>query len=135
MIIGDAARNAEPSRRTEVGALDDDALRQHDTRIRLGAGDWIFDRTAVDLDELAAFESRPHSIEGEIVRDGIRPVHLRPRPAQDSPRPADLAAGEQFDRGTLTGIGALVDQDERLAIALMDCTGPCDVYREVQAHM
>ena len=69
MIVLDAARDAEARRRAEICALDDDALREDDAGMRFGARDGIADRTAVDLDELAASQARVDAVERELVRD------------------------------------------------------------------
>src|SRR5262249_23014602 len=94
--------------------------------------DWIPDRAAVDLDVLAALEMAPDAIEDQIVGGGEGAVHFRPGPGQNSPRSADLAPEQDFDRPALRGVRLLVDQDERLAAALMDRAPPVDVPRKAQ---
>src|SRR5688572_29349225 len=133
MIVLDAAGDPETSRRAEIAALEDNALREDDTGMRFGARDRIPDRAAFDLDVLAAPHACLDAIEGEVVRNGVGPVHLRPRPAEDLPRPPDLSSEERFNRPALRGIRALIDQDQRLAVALMDRAGPIDVDGEVQS--
>src|SRR5437870_12163923 len=59
-------------------------------------------------------------------------MHLRPRPAEDRPRPPDLASEKLFNRRALRSICALIDQDKSLAVALVDRAGPVDVDGEAQ---
>ncbi len=132
MIVLDAVGDPETSRRAELAVLENDSLRENDAGMRFGARDRIPDRTAFDLHVPPASEACPHAIEDEIVRDRVGPVHLRPCPAQDLPRSPDLASEERFNRRALRRIRALIDQDKRLAVALMDRAGPIDVDGKIQ---
>jgi hypothetical protein len=132
MIVLDAVGHPEAGGRTEIAVLEDDSLREADAGMRFGARDWIPDRAAVDVDVLTASHPRPDAIEREIVRDGVRPVHLRPRPAEDCPGPPDFPVEKCFNRRALRGICALVDEDKGLAVALVDRAGPVGVDGEVQ---
>src|SRR4051812_22787175 len=100
--------------------------------MHFGTRNGITDRAALDLDKVTALEARVHAIEREFVRDRIRTVDLRPRPPQHAPRSTDRAADERFDRRALAGIRALIDEDERLAVALVDRAGPVGVDGEVE---
>src|SRR5687768_4311069 len=100
--------------------------------MRFGASDGVADRATLDLEMLAAPDTRVDSIERQGIRGSVGTVHLWPGPAQNSPRPPDLAADKCFDPRALDGICSLVDQDDRLAVALMDCARPVDEDREVQ---
>src|SRR5262245_27845089 len=59
-------------------------------------------------------------------------MQFGPRPGEHTPRAAHLAAHERRDGTSLMIVGALVEQKQPLAIALMDRTGPVDVNREVE---
>src|SRR5882672_4337151 len=59
-------------------------------------------------------------------------MNLRPRPGEDTPRAADLAAEQHFDRGSLRVVRVLVDQDHAFAIALVNRTRPVDEHGKVQ---
>src|SRR5437867_1833274 len=132
MVVFDAVRDAEAGRRAEIAALEDNALRENDARIRLGAGDGIPDRAAFDLDVLAALHARLDAVEREIVGRGGRSMHLRPGPAHHRPRSSHLAPEKHLDRRALGGSCALIDQNDGLAVALVDRAGPVRVDREAQ---
>src|SRR6266545_3092953 len=132
MIVLDAVRDPEACRRAKIAALEDDALREDDSRIRFGARDGIPDGAAFHLDVITAFHARLDAIEGEIVRRGVGSVHLRPRPAEDRPRAADLASEQHLNGGALFSLLALIDQDKGLAVALVDRAGPVGVDGEVE---
>src|SRR5438876_952395 len=132
MIVLDTVRDPEASRRAEIAVLEDDSLREDHAGIRFGACYLISDRAAFDLDVLTASEARLDAVERKIVRGGVGPVHLRPRPAEDPPRPSGRASEKDFNRRALRSICARIDQDKGLAVALMDCAGPVDVNGEAQ---
>src|ERR1700694_4719790 len=106
MIVLDAVRDPEACRRAEIAALEDNSLRENDAGIRFGARYRIPDWAAFDLDVLAAFDARLDAIEDEIVRGGVGAMPLRPRPAEDRPRPPDLASEKRFNRRALRSICA-----------------------------
>ena len=116
MIVLDAARDPEAGRRAEIAALEDDALRKRDAGIRFGAGDRIPNRAAFHLDVLTALDARLDAIEGEIVRGGVGAMHLRPRPAEDRPRPPDLASEKHFNRRALRSLCALIQSANTTAM-------------------
>src|SRR5439155_14624213 len=91
VVVAEAARQAKLLGRSEIAALEDDALRQHDTGMRFGAGHGIANRGAHYLDVVAAFDARPDAVEREVERHEKRPVYFRPGPAKDAPRAADFA--------------------------------------------
>src|SRR5216684_6644561 len=132
MIVLDAVRDPEARRHAEIATLEDDSLREDDAGMRLGARHGIPDWAAFDLDVFTAFDARLDAIEGKIVRGGVGPMHLRPRPAEDGPRPANLASEKPFNGRTLRSIRARIDQDQRLAVALVDRAGPVGVDGEIQ---
>src|SRR3990170_3463423 len=133
MIVLDSAAEAEMSRHAEIASLEDDSLRQQDAGMRLRPRHGIFYRPALDFQMLATFDACFDSVEGQVESDDVRPVDLWPGPAEHAPRPADLSADQGLDRLALRGIGALVDQDDTLAVALMDRAGPVDEDGEVQS--
>ena len=127
MIVGDSAGHPEPRRRPEIPFLEDDALRQQHARIGLGAADRILDRRPFDFDVVAALQPGLDAVEDQIVRGGVRTVDLRPCPGQHSPRAADFAAEQGFNRGPLPGVGTFVDQKKALAVALVNRPRPVRV--------
>src|SRR5687767_7376328 len=133
MVVLDAARDPEAGSGSEIAPFEDDALREGDTGMDLGARDRILDRPAFDLDVGAALQARVDAIEGEFIRTVERPVHFWPRPAKDSPRSSNLTTEQFLNSGTLPRVRALIDEDEGFAVALMDGTGPIGKDGEVQA--
>src|SRR6266542_2248488 len=123
----------ETSCSAEVATLDNDSLREEDARVRFSACHRLPDGATLDLDVVTAFHACPDAIEDEIIWNGVGPVHLRPCPGEDRPRPPDLASEQGFDRRALCSICALIEQDQRLAVALMDRAWPVDVDGEAQA--
>src|SRR5207249_8144289 len=113
----------------ELASLENDALREDDAWMRFGARDRIPDRPAFHLDVVTALEARLHAIKRESVRGGVGTVHLRPRPAEDFPWAAHFASEQDFNRRALRSIRAVIDQDQRFAVALMDGPWPVDVDR------
>src|SRR2546429_789456 len=110
MIVLNTISHPEATRRAEIAALEDNALRKGDAGMRFGARDRIPDRAALHFDVLTASHARVDAIEGEIVRSGVGTVHLRPCPAEDGPGPPDLAAEKLFNRRALRSLCALIDQ-------------------------
>ena len=93
----------------------------------------IADRCTVDLHGVATAKSRLETVERHLIRDGIRAVHLGPRPAQNAPRAANGAPKQRFEGRALTDVGPLVDEDQALAVAFVNRARPVDVHREVEA--
>ena len=60
-------------------------------------------------------------------------MYFRPGPGQDAPGPADLASDQRFNRPPLRGTRPRIDQNDGLAVALVNGAGPVDVDGEVQA--
>lgn len=110
MVVLDAVGHPESSGRAEIAALEDNSFWENHAGIRSGAFDRIPNWTALHLDVLAAFNARLDPIEREVVANSVRPVDLRPRPAQNLPWPADFASEERFDCRALRKVCVLIDQ-------------------------
>ena len=93
----------------------------------------ILDGRALHFDIVSALRTRVDAVEYDVVRDRIRSVYLWPRPSQRFPWPADLPAEQRLDRRALGLISALVEQEKRLAVALMNGPWPIRINRKTQA--
>src|SRR5829696_7127718 len=130
MVVLDSVRHGEASCSAKIAVFQDDSFGQHDTGMRFGAANRILDWSAFELHVVAASNSRVDAIPLDVVTDRVGAMNLWPRPGQDPPRSARLSCDERFDRLALVGVSSLVDQDEGLAISLVDCSGPVDVDGE-----
>src|SRR5687768_998643 len=132
MVVLDPTRHAESGRTAEIGSLYDYSFRKHNTWMGFGARHRIANRSALDFEVLATFDPSVDAVECQIIMDTVGAVDLRPRPAKNAPRPADLAADQRLDLFPLSCIGTLIDQDDCFAVTLMNCSGPVDEDGEGQ---
>src|SRR5688572_10962040 len=117
---------------SELTALEDDPFREHNRRMHFCTGDGVANRRGLNCDMISAGDSCVHTVECNIVGDGVGTVNLRPRPRQHSPRATDFAANQTLDSRALFISSLLVDEYQRFAVALVNRTRPVDVNREVQ---
>jgi hypothetical protein len=132
MLVCEGTAHVEALRRAEVTPLDDDALRQDDTRMSLGPGDGISYRLELELEHVAGAHGRGDTVEVNLVWDRMRPVHRWPRPAEHTPGTAHVTPDERRDRLALLFVRALVEEDQRPTVALVDGAGPLDDDGEVE---
>src|SRR5436190_920460 len=120
----------EALRADERDILHDQPFGQGETRVDGLLRDGVTDVFRLDLERIAGADAGQASLGVHLIPNIGRTMELREGLAEDRPGPTRPALNERAQRIALCGVGLLVDQRRRDAVAIGDSGRPVPVETE-----